>query len=74
LIGRVKASPVLDELKISMSGDDPRVSQNVLGVWREGRINVWFGLEIKNKDSYTFSHGVTAPCESLLTGFTAGLF
>ena len=24
----------------------------------------------KIKDSYTFSHGVNAPCEILLTGFT----
>ena len=55
---------MLDELKISMSGDDPMVSQKVLGVWREGRINVWFGVEIKNKDSYTFSHGVNARVKS----------
>jgi|GEM_PF-5539172 hypothetical protein len=28
----------------------------------------------KIKDSYTFLHGVKAPCKSLLAGFTAGLF
>jgi len=28
----------------------------------------------KIKDSYTFSHGVNAPCESLLTGFTIKKF
>jgi len=50
LIGRVKASPVLDAMKMTMSGDDPLALQNVLGVLGEGRINIWLGVEIKNKE------------------------
>jgi hypothetical protein len=47
LIGRVKAPSVLGAMKMSMSGDDPLASRNVHGVGREGRINVWLGVEIK---------------------------
>jgi aspartokinase len=50
LIGRVKSSPVLDAMKMSMSGDEPLALQNVLGVLGEGRINIWLGVEIKNKE------------------------
>jgi len=52
LIGRVKASPVLDAMKMSMSGDDPLALQNVLGVLGEERINIWLGVEIKNKEDF----------------------
>jgi aspartokinase len=50
LIGRVKVSPVLDAMKMSMSGDDPLALQNVLGVLGERRINIWLGVAIKNKE------------------------
>ena len=50
MIGRVKASPVLDAMKMTISGDDPLALQNVLGILGEGMINIWLGVEIKNKE------------------------
>jgi len=50
LIGRIKASPVLDALTMSMSGDDPLALRNVLDVLGEGKVNIWLGVEIKNKE------------------------
>ena len=50
MIGRVKASPVLDAMKMTISGDDPLALQNVLGVLGEGMINIWLGVEITNKE------------------------
>ncbi len=50
MIGRVKASPVLDAMKMSMSGNDPFALQNVLGVFGKQGINICLGVEIKNKE------------------------
>jgi len=50
LIGRIKASPVLDALTMSMSGNDPLALRNILDVLGEGKVNIWLGIEIKNKE------------------------
>ncbi|WAC08209.1 MAG: hypothetical protein OS130_03155 [Thermodesulfobacteriota bacterium] len=50
MIVRVKASPVLDAIKMSMSGNDHFALQNLLGVFGERGINICLGVEIKNKE------------------------
>jgi hypothetical protein len=37
-------------MKMSISGDDSLVLQNILGILGERRINIWLGVEIKNKE------------------------
>ena len=50
MIVRMKASPVLDAMKMSMSGDDYPALQNILSLLGEGKINICLGVEIKNKE------------------------
>jgi len=50
MVGRLKASPALDAIKMSLPGDDPLVLRSVLDVLGERRINIWLGVEIKNKE------------------------
>lgn len=51
MIGRVKASPELDAIKMSMPGDNPLALKNVLDVLGEEGINIWLGAEIKNQEN-----------------------
>ena len=50
MTSRVKASPVLDAMTMSMSGDDPLALRNVFEVLGKGKVNIWLGVEIKNKE------------------------
>lgn len=52
MIKGLRVSPVLDSIKMEIPGESLPTLSKILKAFGEEKINIWFGVQIKNRDDF----------------------